>query len=199
MKYKASFIPEQEGLEVDSTLTTDHDNDVYFDWNQNSSFSEKVVTITSFTLNSGEDGVCVTPGQPYRWTQARGDHITARAGRHGEGYCAQRWNERVGGGKNTFNHEADELNFYVGGTLTLTFTSPSSPDTSIIKFSDIYLAQGHSGATNNWWFGGKNCSRDKRQDNQVICPGVNYGGYAQNGIFLRGSGTDVDQVVAGPE
>ena len=76
--YQANFIPEQERLEeaeVASIKTTLHDNDVWLTYYGKLTIDIKV---TSFTLNPGEDGVCVTPGQPYRWTAARSDHY------HGE-------------------------------------------------------------------------------------------------------------------
>ncbi len=47
----------------------------------------------------------------------------------------------------TFAKKPNKLNFAVQGTLTI----------DGVVFDDIVLAQGHHGATNNWWFGGKNC------------------------------------------
>ena len=205
LDYQAHFIPEQERLEVDNTLTTDHDNDVYFLASGTNNYSD--VTVESFTVNTLPESVCVTPGQPYRWTVARGDHITVRAGRHGDGYCAERWNERVGGDNNTFGHNADELNFYVSGTLGLSFTrnsvdtnndDPNATAPTIYYYDNIFLAQGHTGSANNWWFGGTNCSR-LGQSNTVTCSGADSSGNSKNFDFFRGGGADrVNDVDVGP-
>ena len=117
--------------------------------------------------------------------------ITVRAGRHGDGYCARRWNERVGGIKNTFDDYAGKLNFYVGGTLKLTF----SDSTGTIVYDNIYLGQGHAAATNNWWFGGLNCNHSSAQT--VTCQGRNAEGKKVSNDFHRG-GNPVSVVGVNP-
>lgn len=69
-------------------------------------------------------------------------------GRHGDSEVAKTFNKLCTPAHNTFNHTADKLNFWVKGTLTLTFRNKKT-----YTFPNTYFAQGHSGLTNNWWFG----------------------------------------------
>lgn len=69
-------------------------------------------------------------------------------GRHGDPEVAKTFNQRCPPAHNTFNHTAGKLNFWVKGTLTLAFSSGKT-----YTFPNTYFAQGHAGATNNWWFG----------------------------------------------
>jgi hypothetical protein len=57
---------------------------------------------------------------------------------------------------NTFNHTAGELNFWMKGTLSLKFYSGKT-----YTFPNTFFAQGHSGATNNWWFGNSGMTNSK--------------------------------------
>ena len=50
--------------------------------------------------------------------------------------------------RNTFNKNPDKLNFWIKGDMRLNFRNGKS-----YTFPNTYIAQGHSGASNNWWFG----------------------------------------------
>ncbi|MCY4329887.1 MAG: hypothetical protein OXC48_07410, partial [Endozoicomonadaceae bacterium] len=77
--------------------------------------------------------------------------LNIRAGRKGSKEvvkCVQKQNKNewmIFTNTFTFAKKPNKLNFAVQGTLTI----------DGVVFDDIVLAQGHHGATNNWWFGGK--------------------------------------------
>ena len=50
--------------------------------------------------------------------------------------------------RSTFGHEPGNLNFAVLGNLIINGK----------QFNSIVLAQGHAGASNDWWFAGENCT-----------------------------------------
>ncbi|MCY4330298.1 MAG: hypothetical protein OXC48_09525, partial [Endozoicomonadaceae bacterium] len=50
--------------------------------------------------------------------------------------------------RSTFAREPSNLNFAILGNLIINGK----------QFNDIVLAQGHIGASNDWWFAGKNCT-----------------------------------------
>ncbi|KAF9258784.1 hypothetical protein L218DRAFT_948079 [Marasmius fiardii PR-910] len=79
-------------------------------------------------------------------------------------------------------HTAGDLNFAFLGTLVLTVWTPEGTHT--VTFPDMGLAQGHSGSTNNWWFGGKNCVYAK--SNTVLCTGTDQDGKSAKFTILRG-------------
>jgi len=60
--------------------------------------------------------------------------------------------------RNTFNHTAGELNFWMKGDLKLTFKNGLT-----YTFQNIFLAQGHSGLSNNWWFGADNMTNSQKK------------------------------------
>ncbi|EUK17483.1 phosphatidylinositol-specific phospholipase C [Commensalibacter papalotli (ex Servin-Garciduenas et al. 2014)] len=142
-------------------MATIRDNDVYFN------------LPSGYNIVSGKyivTGSSVTGGQPS--DVQKGSVLTCgsdgrfrfRVGRKGSGAVASWFNSQVDTAKNTtFGHAAGSLNFAFIGTLELTIQS--SKETKNYQFSDVVLAQGKSGSSNNWWFGGKNCERIG--DNQV--------------------------------
>ena len=74
--------------------------------------------------------------------------FTIRVGRKASQEVANSFNAICSPEHNTFGHTAGELNFWVKGTLELNFYSGDT-----YTFPNTVLAQGHSGAANNWWFG----------------------------------------------
>ncbi|MCL1971505.1 MAG: phosphatidylinositol-specific phospholipase C, partial [Endomicrobia bacterium] len=89
------------------------------------------------------------------------------------------FNARIPELSTTFAHAAGELNFALLGTLVLRFTDGTS-----YTFAGVSLAQGHSGTSNNWWFGGATCINIG--GNKVDCIGVNASGAKWSFHFRRG-------------
>jgi len=174
---------------------TYHDNDVYLSIASGYTLINGTYTVNSYSVTDGQDpkghiynGLTVSCGSNGK--------LTFSVGRKGSSSVANWFNGQIPASQNTFNHTADDLNFAFLGTLTLTITGGllgSNLDT--ITFTNVALAQGHSGASNNWWFGGKSCSYI--QNNQVTCSGKNALGAVASFIFLRG-GNDVSTVGVNP-
>ena len=82
----------------------------------------------------------------YSWNPGYKLHFTV--GRKASKDVANSFNAACPPEHNTFNHTAGELNFWVKGNLEMTLGNGNT-----YTFLNVYLAQGHSGATNNWWFG----------------------------------------------
>ena len=125
-----------------------------------------------FTANCGNDGV-----------------FTFSIGRKGSSQVADWFKGQVSANNTTFNHDPDDLNFAMLGTLTLEFS-----DNKVCKFFNIMLAQGHAGASNNWWFGGKQAVYIG--GNKVICGAIN-GDIVELVEFERG-GNGVSEVGVEP-
>lgn len=174
---------------------TYRDNDVYFKLKSGYSLISGSYTVNSFSITSGQDpdhhiyaGLKVTCGSNGK--------MTFSIGRKGSDEVAKWFNDRVPASQNTFNHNAGDLNFAFLGTLVLTISGGvlgSGQET--YTFNDVALAQGHSGSSNNWWFGGQHCSYI--QNNQVSCPGVDANGGPVSFVCLRG-GNDVSTVEVTP-
>jgi hypothetical protein len=97
---------------------------------------------------------------------------------------------------NTFNHKADKLNFAFIGTLVLKIKSTIfDVGEETYTFLDVALAQGHTFASNNWWFGGTYCQNI--QSNQVSYTGTNSKNEQISFDFLRG-GNEVFEVQVMP-
>jgi len=163
---------------------TYHDNDVQFLVGSGYSLISGSYTVESYSVSDGQDpdghihnGLVVTCGSDGTFTFS--------VGRHGTDQVADWFNSKVPSSQNTFNHGAGKLNFAFLGTLKLTITGGilgGAQET--YTFSDVALAQGHSGASNNWWFGGQHSSYIG--NNQVTTKGVNDKGGAVAFNFLRG-------------
>ena len=103
--------------------------------------------ITAFDVSAGQDpDKNLKIGGRYYWDTK--EQFCFRVGRHGTKEVAASFNKACPPEHNTFNHTAGELNFWMKGTLQLDLRSGKR-----YTFSNTYFAQGHSGATNNWWFG----------------------------------------------
>lgn len=163
-----------------------HDNTVSF-----------VIKSPGYTLLGGNyvtSGQIITSGQdpdnknrpPQTYDVAGYDgSVTFDVGRKGSEKVANWFSNQVGANNNTFGHDPSKLNFAFSGTLTLSIQGPGlKPDIPVI-LEQIFLAQGHSGASNNWWFGGIACTRVAVAD-QVNCRSANYP--TMTFSFVRGKG-----------
>jgi hypothetical protein len=103
--------------------------------------------ITDFDVTNGQD-----PNQNLKIGNVHlmdNDHdFCFIVGRKASKEVAATFNKACPPERNTFNHAAGELNFWVKGTLTLVFASGKT-----YTFPNTYFAQGHAAAVNNWWFG----------------------------------------------
>lgn len=172
---------------------TYHDNVVYFSCEEGYSIISGTYTINGYSVTSGQDpdnkihdGLtvsCDSSGQ-----------FTFSVGRQKSTSVADWFNSQVLPPQCTFNHAADDLNFAFIGTLVLNLSGGVlGAGSHSFVFSNVALAQGNSGSSNNWWFGGKNCSYES--GNTVIGNGVNSDGAAMFVRFTRGgSGNSVNQV-----
>jgi hypothetical protein len=174
---------------------TYHDNDVFLAVDAGYTIISGTYTVSSFSVTNGQDpdghiraGLVVPFGSNGK--------LTFNIGRKGSSDTANWFNSRVASYQTTFNHGAGELNFAFLGTLKMTIKGGIfGGGQESFTFGDVAFAQGHSGASNNWWFGGKECVYI--QNNQVVCKGVNSKGAAISFVFLRG-GNDVSAVGVSP-
>lgn len=92
-------------------------------------------------------------------------------GRHGSEEVANWFIGKVAPDQTTFNDTPDLLNFAFVGELVLNLRGDFFGASTPVKctFERVVIAQGHSGATNNWWFGGSNCKNTGV--NKVECHG----------------------------
>ena len=174
---------------------TYRDNYVYFSLGTGYSLISASYTVDGSSVTSGQD----PDGHIHAGLQVKcgsDGKMNFSIGRKGSSGVGSWFNDRIPSSQTTFNHTAGKLNFAFLGTLKLTLTGGifgGGQDT--FTFSNIALAQGHSGASNNWWFGGQNCSYIK--SNQVTCQGVNSNGDQVSFVFLRG-GNNVSTVGVTP-
>jgi hypothetical protein len=174
-----------------------HNNVVTISVQSDYSLIQARYTVTSDCVTDGQDpdgkvfdGLIVSSG---------GDgKLTFEVGRKGSKAVADWFNARIGSSQNTFDHSADDLNFAFLGILELTIKdNKADGQEQTTTFQDISLAQGNTGSSNNWWFGGKSCSH--LEDNQVTCLGLNAQNETVSFIFLRGGlGNDVSTVNVTP-
>ncbi|MFK0570089.1 hypothetical protein [Endozoicomonas sp.] len=82
--------------------------------------------------------------------------ITVNVGRKGSTAVANKFNDWVTHeGRNVFGKKPDKLNFAVQGDLELTLDVFGKQQT--VVYRDFVIAQGHTGAVNNWWAGSPGC------------------------------------------
>ncbi|EJL74800.1 hypothetical protein [Chryseobacterium populi] len=162
------------------------DNEVIF-----ASTSNKLVkgsfTVSQFSVTDGQD----PKGHIYAgFTASCGSDgkFSFSIGRKGSKTVADWFSARVPGNKTTFNHKPDELNFAMIGTLVLEFSN------AVCTFYNVALAQGHAGASNNWWFGGQQAMYN---GSDSVIYGALSNGLVQLVSFQRG-GNDVNEVKVAP-
>lgn len=170
------------------------DNHVQFASNDRNSYLAgcKVVNgrfkINEFSVTGGQD----PEGRIYAGLEVvcgADGTFTFSVGRSGSPDVANWFNDKIGASQTTFNHTAGALNFALIGDLALTLTGgPLGGDTRTYQFADVALAQGHSGASNNWWFGGKRFTHGGNSD--VVGQGkeVSVNASEMTMSFVRGTG-----------
>ncbi|MBL0685347.1 PI-PLC domain-containing protein [Aquimarina mytili] len=174
---------------------TYRNNDVYFCLDTGYALINGSYTIDSFSVTGGQDpkrriyaGLQVTCSSNGK--------MTFSVGRKGSEGVANWFDDRILNSQSTFNHGAGKMNFAFLGTLKLTITGGIlGRRQETFTFSNIAIAQGHSGVSNNWWFGGQNCSYIKKHT--VMAQGINSNGDSVSFAFLRG-GNDVSSVGVTP-
>jgi hypothetical protein len=155
-------------------------------------------TITDFSVTSGESHD-IAVGNEHNITH-NGDYFGFYCDRKGSENVASWFSGRISASENTFNHEPGDLNFAILGTFKIQFvkTPDKKYDGIWWIFENVMLAQGHSGSTNNWWFGGKGFKHNG--DWRVDATGKSEDGrFKCSATFIRGGddnqdGTAVDQV-----
>lgn len=175
---------------------TYRNNDIYFSLEEGYSVVNGSYTIEGFAVTNGQDpdqkiyaGLTVQCGSDGK--------LTFEVGRKGSGSVADWFKSNIPASHNTFNENPGDLNFAFIGTLSLNIKGGSLGNRQeTFIFPKVALAQGHTGFSNNWWFGGSDCSYI--QDNRVICYGTNAAGATVSFVFLRG-GNDVSTVSVTPK
>lgn len=110
-------------------------------------------------------------------------------GRKGSTQVALWWKDAIEPGKCTFNKYPDDLNFAFAGELELTFKV--NQQDRVYRFEDVYIAQGHAGTSNNWWFGGKYCKWIA--SDTVACDGIDVNSGAKVTVNVRRGGNSVNE------
>jgi hypothetical protein len=160
------------------------DNEVTFAPTGGYQIIKGVFTVDDASVTSGQDpdghihkGLVATCGS--------NGVFSFSIGRKGSSGVANWFNSRIPASRNTFNHTAGELNFAMIGKLELVVTGGIlGSQTGTYVFNGIALAQGHSGSSNNWWFGGTECSN--YSSNTVLAKGQDSKGNAISFLFVRG-------------
>ncbi|PJX09668.1 phospholipase [Pseudomonas putida] len=153
-KARAEAVQPQADVEQ-----TYHDNKVHFrsKYGQPFGTANEIVygsyEITSAKVSSGQDpDNYIDP--PFTRSFSSNGTMSFKVGRHGTDAVANWFSSYISDSENTFGHAPDKLNFGFKGTLKLTVTggSFSGMDQTLV-FKDVFIAQGHTGTSNNWWFG----------------------------------------------
>lgn len=187
----SDFKPNDEEQDNGGLKMSYHDNNVYLHqpgpFGLGSYNTHYKYEVTSYKISSGQD----PHNHIYEGytTESDSGTLSFSVGRHGTGDVADWFNDKIPSDSNTFGHGAGSLNFAFLGTLTISFTYNSFGNKrEDYVFTNIGLAQGHSGASNNWWFGGESCSKGG-SGNQVKCQGTEQGsGRTVAFSFIRGDG-----------
>lgn len=150
-------------------------------------FQGSSFTISNHFITDNQDpDNHIRNGDKYTFANAS---MTFSIGRKGSKPVADSWTKEIQDkSHSTFNHDPDDLNFALVGTLVLnTFGGPGGDWT----LPDIALGQGDKDTSNNWWFGGKNCRNVG--NNTVVCTGIQTNRAPADFYFKRG-GNAVDQI-----
>lgn len=202
MKFKfmaTIFFAALSLIPLSALAVTFHDNDVYITLNGQSSASGLVsgsFLVKDFSITDKQDPGTNLGPRPLLGSQ-NNQYFEFYVGRKGSSKVANWFASRISSSQNTFDKNPGDLNFAFLGDLTLTLNlkqpDPTGSYRQTVVFDDIVLAQGHSGSTNNWWFGGKNCHYDK--DNMVYCAGTATTGQRVFAYFWRGGNSSSDDIV----
>ena len=126
-----------------------------------------------FHASKGQPTGAVYVGVENRVDNAHTYYLRVKAGRHQTSDIADKFKQLVGGKSHSlFGHYPSKLNFVVSGTLEMKIKKDDFSKTVCIK--DFVIGQGHnySKITNNWWFGGVNCTASKKKSsnkNYMTC------------------------------
>jgi len=148
-------------------------------------------TINDYCISDGQDpDKKIQKDNPYK-IEENGE-ITFHFGRHGSEKVANWWVEtkKIESDQTTFDHNPSELNFAAVGDLLLNIQDERTSVTKTITIPNVAIAQGHSGASNNWWFGGNDFS--------YIGSHTVYGTNNSLDIkcfFVRGGNSDVNEII----
>jgi len=153
-------------------------------------------TVKEFCVSSGQDPDGHLSAKTYSINSGK---LTFSLGRHGTEETADWFNSRVDADHNTFGHTAGKLNFAMIGTLDLTIINVKEYTKESYTFSDIALAQGHAGASNNWWFGSPEGRNASSSNHTIVCTGTDSSGNSRDFTFKRGGaaepyGQDVNDI-----
>lgn len=141
--------------------TSIHDNYVYFKYVHHFDFHMKDYFITK---NQPFKGISsgMTDGKGY---------IKVKAGRHKTEEVANWFKDRADvavGDRVVYDSWPDKLNFAIYGDIVV-----KGDNGGYVKCMDIVIGQGHTGAYNNWWIGGKSEYMKKEGRNVWLeCPPV---------------------------
>lgn len=122
-------------------------------------YTNVVYNVQDFCVTSGQDpeghvtdGSCDFAMNNYVGPDGTTATYTWSIGRSGSGQVADWWNRKIDAAESTFNHGAGTLNFAFIGELSLDVLMLGQP-AKTCTIPNVAIAQGHSGASNNWWFG----------------------------------------------
>lgn len=136
-----------------------HDNVVKLEFNKGKLCEDNLGCFGYFEVKD----FCITEGQDpdgkikvgNKYSINNEGEIVFSVGRKGSEKVAKWWKENIYANQTTFNHDPEDLNFAFIGDLVLNASTSNDVVKKTITFKNIGLAQGHSGASNNWWFGGE--------------------------------------------
>lgn len=141
---------------ISSSTTVYAASNNYVEFKPDGAGLQRLSDASSFTIedySTGDESRDFSEGDKIRMRDSKFNFIVKRKG---SSDVAEFYKQHINTNQNTFNHNPGSLNFAFLGSLTLNIENiqGNNPYT----FDDIMLAQGHTGAANNWWFGGKNCN-----------------------------------------
>lgn len=165
-----------------------HDNDIMLRFD-GFTICEGTFTIKSYSIAKGQDpDECISVGKVI--TIGTNGKLTLRVGRMGSREVAQWWKANIPASCTTFNSDPAELNFAVIGDLRIKLMNADG-NTFTMVAEDAAFAQGKSGTSNNYWFGGKNMTHC--EDNKVMVTVCTQGEDVYYFRATRG-GNDVNEV-----
>jgi hypothetical protein len=110
--------------------------------------------------------------------------------RRSEAQVAKWWNEKLGGGKNSFNKDAAYLTCAFKGDLQMKVSGGAlGLGSSTYDIKNIGLAQGYDGTDQIWWFGGDGCEYQAELGDVLKVPAYSHSGWHVDFCFRRGAGT----------
>ncbi|KAH6869381.1 hypothetical protein BKA70DRAFT_1242428 [Coprinopsis sp. MPI-PUGE-AT-0042] len=138
-----------------------HENDVYFSY---ASKPEDDYSIQGGSLVVGD--LSITSGQDPQGKNRIGDvkiwelgRLRFTVGRKGSDTVAKWFKDRIPSKRNTFNSGPGELNFAFQGKYRFGAFGPGLPALGgAFEVRSVIFAQGHTLGSNNWWFGGSDCT-----------------------------------------